>query len=70
MARSLRKQLLDAYNKSGMTLGELRRLADLDCSEDSVSRKLRGTQSLRAQEIEAMAKALRVEVTTGRAEAA
>lgn len=70
MARSLRKQLLDAYNKSGMTLGELRRLANLECSEDSVSRKLRGGQSLRAQEIEAMASALRVEVSTGRTQAA
>jgi len=70
MARSLQEQLLDAYNESGMTFGDLRRLANLACSEDSVSRKLRGEQSLRSYEIEAMARALRVKVSTGRSKKA
>ena len=70
MARSLQKQLLDAYTKSGLTFGELRRLANLECSEDSVSRKLRGRQVMFTREAEAIAKALRVEVSTGRGEAA
>ncbi len=67
MARTIQRQLLDAFEGSNMTLGELLRLSALRCSEDSLSRKLRGRQSLRAPEIERLANALRVEVTAGRA---
>lgn len=66
MARTIDQQLLDAFRERGITLGALRKLADLKCSEDSVSRKLRGTQVLFTREAEAMAKALRVRVTFGR----
>ena len=47
-------------------LDELIRLAKLSCSPDSLSRKLRGEQSLRSWEIEKLASALRVVVTTGK----
>jgi len=71
MPKSIQQQLLAAYTAKvegeGLTLLELKRLADLKCSADSLSRKLRGTQSLRSYEIEAIARALRVEVTAGRA---
>lgn len=63
--KSIRRQLMDAYEARGLTWDELIRLADLKCSADSISRKLRGKQSLRAGEIEALAKALRVQVVTG-----
>lgn len=70
MAKSIQEQLHDAYKakveSEGMTLLELKRLADLKCSADSLSRKLRGTQSLRSPEIEALARALRVQVVTGK----
>ena len=71
MARNLQQQLLDAYTtkkeRDGLTLDELIRLASLTCSPDSLSRKLRGEQSLRSGEIERIASALRVVVTTGKA---
>jgi hypothetical protein len=71
MARNLQQQLLDAYTarkeRDGLTLDELIRLSRLDCSPDSLSRKLRGEQSLRSWEIEKLATALRVVVTTGKA---
>lgn len=71
MARNLQQQLLEAYlvekRTKGLTLDELIRLAKLSCSPDSLSRKLRGEQSLRSWEIEALAVALRVVVTTGKA---
>lgn len=74
MARTLQQQLFDAYEarvkSDGLTLDELIRLADMKCSPDSLSRKLRGTQSLRSYEIEALATALRVEVKAGKAKAA
>jgi len=70
MARNLQQQLLDAYTarkeRDGLTLDELIRLASLSCSPDSLSRKLRGEQSLRSWEIEKLASALRVVVTTGK----
>ena len=70
MAKSIQEQLLDAYEgkveTEGMTLLELKRLADLPCSADSLSRKLRGKQSLRSNEIEALARALRIQVITGK----
>ena len=67
MAKSIQQQLADAFEQRGLTLLELKRLADLECSPDSLSRKLRGLQSLRSTEVEAIAKALRVEVTAGKA---
>lgn len=71
MAKTLQRQLLEAYEarvkSEGLTLDELIRLAKLDCSADSLSRKLRGTQSLRAPEVEALATALRIVVQAGRA---
>ena len=66
MAKTIQQQLADAFEDRGLTLLELKRLAALDCSPDSLSRKLRGLQSLRSTEIEAIAKALRVQVTTGK----
>ena len=66
MARSIQDQLNDAFTRSDLTLGELLRLTGLECSEDSLSRKLRSKQSLRTSEAEAIAKALRIEVTAGK----
>lgn len=66
MARTIQRQLLDAFEAKGLTLDELIRLADLDCGPDSLSRKLRGKQSLRSGEIEKLATALRIEVTAGK----
>lgn len=66
----IHQQLLDAYETRDLTWDELIRLANLKCSADSVSRKLRGKQKLFSYEIEALAKALRVEIRAGRNEAA
>jgi hypothetical protein len=66
VAKTIQQQLSDAFGESGLTLLELKRLADLKCSPDSLSRKLRGRQSLRSGEIEKLAKALRVQVTAGK----
>jgi hypothetical protein len=63
--KPIHRQLMDAYEAKGLTWDELIRLADLKCSADSISRKLRGKKSLRSREIEALAKALRIQVTTG-----
>ena len=73
MAKTIQRQLLEAYEaqRERLTFDELIRLANLSCSADSVSRKLRGKQVLFSFEIEALARALRVQVTAGpRAEAA
>lgn len=61
----LRQQLIDAFTASGLTLVDLVKLSGLDCSESTMSRKFSGEQPLRAEEIEALARALRVEVVTG-----
>jgi len=68
MARTLREQLLDAWEASGLTLGQLLTLSGLDMDETSLSRKLRGSerQSLRTDEAEALATALRVRISAGR----
>lgn len=70
MALTIQQQLLNAYTdrkeRQGLTLDELLRLSALDCSPDSLSRKLRGEQSLRSWEIEKLATALRVRVTAGK----
>lgn len=70
MALTIQQQLLNAYTerkeRDGLTLDELLRLAKLGCGPDSLSRKLRGEQSLRSYEIEALATALRVRVVAGK----
>ena len=66
MAKSLREQLREAFTASGLTIGQLRALAGLDCDNSSLHRKLHGNQALRDVEIEALAKALRVRVSTGK----
>jgi hypothetical protein len=66
MARSLQGQLLAAFERSGLTIEELIRLANLDMNPASLSRKLRGKQVLFATECEALAVALRVVVQTGK----
>ena len=72
MAKPLQVQLLDAFEErqrtDGLTWEDLTRLVapELGLTVDSVSRKLRGLQGLRAPEVEVFAKALRVEVSTGK----
>lgn len=66
MAKTLRQQLREAFDASGMTMTQLRTLSGLDVDESSLGRKLNGHQSLRDFEIEAFARALRVRVSTGR----
>lgn len=56
---SLADQLRGAWKRSGLTLERLRRLAALDCSADSLSRKLSGNQILTTAEAEALALALK-----------
>lgn len=75
MARTtIQRQLLDAYNarvkRDGLTLDQLLRLADLACSPDSLSRKLRGKQAMRTGEAEKLAVALSIEVSAGKSVAA
>lgn len=71
MQRTLREQLLDAFQAQDLTFRELLRRSKLECSEESLARKLRGEQSLRSQEVEAIAGALNVVVAfDGAAEAA
>lgn len=71
MARSIQEQLLTAYEAKKrtekMTLDELLRLSGMTCGPDSLSRKLRGEQSLRSDEIELLATALSVVVVAGAA---
>jgi hypothetical protein len=66
VAKSLREQLREAFDASGLTIVQLRSLAGLGCDGSSLSRKLSGHQSLRDFEIEALALALRVRISTGR----
>ncbi len=46
-----------------LTLAQLVGLSGLNCSPDSLARKLKGTQALRAQEAERLARALRIDVS-------
>lgn len=66
MARSLREQLHDAWSASGLTLGELLQRAGFEFDETSLGRKLSGAQSMRIEEAEKIANALRVKITAGR----
>ena len=54
----LRTQLHDAWRQSGLTLEQLRDKAALKTTIVSLSRKLRGKQSLRTEEWEALAEVL------------
>jgi cyanate lyase len=68
---SIRQQLQTAYNEAhkrdGLTLVDLSRKSGLGCSESGLYRKLFGGQPLRSDEVEALAKALGVEVVAGKA---
>lgn len=66
MAKALHEQLYEAFEAKGLTWSQLIKLAELECSEDSVSRKLRGLQVLYSFEVEKMARALGVKVVAGR----
>lgn len=55
---TLASQLHQAWLESGITHAQLCELAKLDCSPDSLSRKLRGKQPLTTTEAEGIAKAL------------
>jgi hypothetical protein len=67
MARSLQGQLRDAFQRSGLTIDELIERSGLELDTASLSRKIRGKQTLRSTEIESLASALGVVVSTGRA---
>ena len=58
MSESLHEQLHRAWERSEMSLETLRSRAALECSADSLSRKLRGKQVLSTSEAEALAVAL------------
>ncbi len=66
MAKSLDAQLFEAWDRSSLTLGELRAKAGLDCDDTSLGRKLRGKQILTTKEAEALATALHVRLAFGR----
>lgn len=62
----LREQLREAWQSSGKSLPELVQAAGLDCTADSLSRKLSGNQSLRLDEACALVKALGKQLTITR----
>lgn len=64
-AAGFRQQLSEAFDASGLTLLDLIRRSGLECSVSTMSRKLNGEQTLRDTEIEALARALCVEVVAG-----
>jgi transcriptional regulator with XRE-family HTH domain len=59
-APSLHEQLRTAWEASGLSLEQLRDRAGVECSADSLSRKLRGKQPLTTREAELLALALTV----------
>jgi hypothetical protein len=59
---TIASQLRDARLRKGVQLEELRRLAKLDCSADSLCRKLSGKQPLTTEEAESLARALEHEI--------
>lgn len=67
MTKPLHKQLREAFDASGLTMGQLLALSKLACDESSLGRKLNGKQLLRSNECEALAAALHVKIATGRA---
>lgn len=60
MKKTIRQQLHAAWEASGLTMGELLKRAKLDMDETSLGRKLDGKQSLRIEEAEAIARALKI----------
>jgi transcriptional regulator with XRE-family HTH domain len=62
----LREQLHTAWKESGLTLVQLLEKSGLDVTFVSLSRKLRGKQMLSADECEALARALGVELAAGK----
>ena len=63
---TIREQLRRAFDTSGLTMTQLRTLSKLDVDESGLGRKLNGKQSLRSEEIDALAFALGVQVSVGR----
>ena len=61
---TLREQLAAAFEHSGLSLVDLRKKSGLDITTVSLSRKLRGKQTLRDDEIGALAAALDISVST------
>lgn len=57
--KPIAKQLLEAFEGSGLTLDELVAKARLECDFTSLSRKLHGKQILTTGEAEAIAQALK-----------
>lgn len=64
--KTLAQQLHEAWIESGLTLAALIEKSGLALDEPNLSRKLRGKQKMRTEEAEALAHALRVEITAGR----
>jgi hypothetical protein len=62
MAHPIAFQLRDARVEKGVQLEDLRRLARLRCSADSLCRKLAGKQILTTSEAESIAQALEREI--------
>lgn len=58
MTTPLHQQVHDAWKTSGLSQQRLLELAGLDCTSDSLSRKLRGLQILTTAEAEKLAAAL------------
>jgi hypothetical protein len=71
---SIRQQLRRAYEsaheRDGLTLVTLAKTSGLNCCESTLYRKLFGGQPLRSDEVEALARTLRIVVTAGATEAA
>lgn len=76
MARSIQEQLFNAWDGSGRTLLDVAAAAkeraeragrQLDLDEPSLSRKLRGKQTLRTWEAEILAAVLGIKISAGRA---
>jgi hypothetical protein len=59
---TIASQLREARLRKGVQLEELRRTARLDCSADSLCRKLAGKQILTTDEAESLAQALGHEI--------
>jgi len=60
---SIASQLHQAWLRQGDALEDLRVAAGLECSADSLSRKLRGKQILTTEEAEHLAQALDTTIT-------
>jgi transcriptional regulator with XRE-family HTH domain len=61
--QSIRERLLDAWERSGLTLDQLASRAGLATTKYSLSRKLRGLQAMRTEESEALEAALEKEMS-------